>query len=153
MRRTVLRCPILVLALAACGGSGAVGSGSAQPTSQQFTRDVGTVPGALVKAAVRTFDRYGIPILEANEPNGRVRTVPVDLRALARQFDEAPVTCPPGIARDTRALFRFEVKIKRTDRGSSLALESEPEGKSGCVMRAAFVSSLLDEIASGAGEQ
>ena len=50
-----------------------------------------------------------------------------DLRALARQFDEAPVTCPPGIARDTRALFRFEVKIKRTDRGSSLALESEPE--------------------------
>jgi len=153
MRRS-LRSPVILLtaALAACGSRG-VTSGSGQPSSQRFTREVGTVPGALVKAAVRTFDRYGIPILEANEPDGRVRTVPVDLRALARRFDEAPVTCPQGMARDTRALFRFEVKIRRVDKGSELAIESQPDGKSGCIMRAAFVSALLDEIARSAGEQ
>jgi hypothetical protein len=150
--RRLLPSPLALLLLAACG-SRVADSGTGQPSSQQFTREVGTVPGTLVKAAVRTFDRYGIPILEANEPDGRVRTVPVDLRALARRFDEAPVTCPQGTPRETRALFRFEVKIKRVDKGSELALQSAPEGKSGCIMRAAFVSALLDEIARSAGEQ
>ena len=57
------------------------------------------------------------------------------------------------MARDTRALFRFDVKIRRVDKGSELAIESQPDGKSGCIMRSAFVSTLLDEIARSAGEQ
>jgi hypothetical protein len=134
-----------LVALAACG-SGILGGGSS-PSSQQFTREVRAVPGTLVQAASRTFGRYGIPVLEADEPGGRVRTAAVDLRSLAGRFDEAPVTCPQGTAQEASARFRFEVRVRRTDRGSELSLQSEPEGKSGCVMRAAFVSSLLDEIA------
>jgi hypothetical protein len=150
MRRSLF--PLVLLVLPACG-SGIFGSGSSQPSSQQFTREVPTVPRTLIQAAARTFGRYGIPVLEADEPGGRVRTAAVDLRSLARRFDEAPVTCPQGTSRETRALFRFDVKVRRTDNGSTLALASEPEGKSGCVMRAAFVSSLLDEIAKTAGEE
>jgi hypothetical protein len=144
MRRSFAS-PLALVALAACG-SGILGSGSS-PSSQQFTREVRAVPGALIQSASRTFGRYGIPVLEADEPGGRVRTAPVDLRSLAGRFDEAPVTCPQNTTQETRALFRFEVKVRRTNSGSELSLQSEPEGKSGCVMRAAFVSSLLDEIA------
>ncbi|MGH7517531.1 MAG: hypothetical protein ACREOC_08685 [Gemmatimonadales bacterium] len=139
-----------MVALGACG-SGILGSGSGRPSSQQFTREVEAVPASLVKAAITTFGRYGIPIAEADEPGGRVRTMLVNLRSLARRFDEAPLSCPEGTPRETAARFRFDVQVRRTDNGSAMSLETEREGDSACVVRSAFVSALLDEIANTAG--
>jgi hypothetical protein len=135
--------------LTACG---ILGSGSGRPSSQQFTREVSVVPGSLVQAAVTTFSRYGIPVAEADEPGGRVRTIAVNLRSLAGRFDEAPLSCPQGAASDTQARFRFDVRVRRTNNGSEIALQTEREGDSGCVVRSAFVSDLLDEIANTARE-
>ena len=134
-----------LVGLTACG-SGILGSGSGRPSSQQFTREVSVVPGNLVQAAVTTFGRYGIPVAEADEPGGRVRTIAVNLRSLAGRFDEAPLSCPQSAASDTQARFRFDVRVRRTNNGSEIALQTEREGDSGCVVRSAFVSDLLDEI-------
>ncbi|MGH7632030.1 MAG: hypothetical protein ACREOF_22060 [Gemmatimonadales bacterium] len=149
MIRSLAR-PLGLLALAACG-SGVV-SGSGRPSAQQFTREVRAVPARLVQAAVTTFGRYGIPIAEADEPGGRVRTMPANLRALARRFDEAPLSCPQGTPRATSVPVRFDVRVRRTNDGSALSIETQREGDSGCVVRAAFVSTLLDEIARAAGD-
>lgn len=143
--------PLALLALGACG-SGILGSGSGRTSSQQFTRTVETVPASLVKAAITTFSRYGIPIAEADEPGGRVRTMLVNLRSLARRFDEAPLSCPEGTASEAAARFRFDIQVRRTDKGSTMSLETEREGDSACVVRSEFVSALLDEIANTAGD-
>ncbi len=145
-----LRFPLVLLALAACG-SGVVRSGSGQPSSQQFTRAVRAVPANLVQSAVTVFGRYGIPIAEADEPGGRVRTIPVNLRAIARRFDEAPLSCPQGTPREAVVPVTFDVQVRRTDSGSVLSIETQREGDNACVVRAAFVSTLLEEIAGAAG--
>ncbi len=137
------------IALSACG-SGILGSGSGRPSSQQFTREVRVIPGRLVTASVSTFGRYGIPIEEADEPGGRVRTIAVNLRGMARRFDEAPLSCPQGIATDAPVRVRFDVRVRRTDNGSAISLSTDREGDSGCVVRSAFVSDLLDEITRSA---
>jgi hypothetical protein len=138
---------LALIALGACG-SGILSSGSGGPSSQQFTREVEAVPANLVQAAVTTFGRYGIPIAEADEPGGTLRTLPVNLRSLAGRFDEAPVTCPQGTASDAAARFTFDVKVRRTDKGSAISLGTERRDDTGCVVRSAFVSALLDEIAA-----
>ena len=138
-----------LLALTACG-SGIFSSGSGRPSSQQFTREVSVVPGSLVQAAVTTFGRYGIPVAEADEPGGRVRTIAVNLRSLAGRFEEAPLSCPQGTASDAAVRIRFDVRVRRTDNGSEISLQTEREDDSGCVVRSAFVSDLLDEIANAA---
>ena len=140
-----------LLALTACG-SGIFSSGSGRPSSQQFTREVSVVPGSLVQAAVTTFGRYGIPVAEADEPGGRVRTIAVNLRSLAGRFEEAPLSCPQGTASDAAVRIRFDVRVRRTDNGSEISLQTEREDDSGCVVRSAFVSDLLDEIANAARE-
>ena len=140
-----------LLAVTACG-SGIFSSGSGRPSSQQFTREVSVVPGSLVQAAVTTFGRYGIPVAEADEPGGRVRTIAVNLRSLAGRFEEAPLSCPQGTASDAAVRIRFDVRVRRTDNGSEISLQTEREDDSGCVVRSAFVSDLLDEIANAARE-
>ena len=144
-----LALPVGLLALTACG-SGIFSSGSGRPSSQQFTREVSVVPGSLVQAAVATFGNYGIPIAEADEPGGRVRTIAVNLRSLASRFDEAPLSCPRNVGADAAVRMRFDVRVRRTNNGSEISLQTEREGDSGCVVRSAFVSELLDEIASSA---
>jgi hypothetical protein len=47
---------------------------------------------------------------------------------------------------------RFDVRVRRTNNGSAIELQTEREGDSGCVVRSAFVSELLDEIANTARE-
>jgi hypothetical protein len=138
-----------LLAVTACG-SGIFSSGSGRPSSQQFTREVSVVPGSLVQAAVTTFGRYGIPVAEADEPGGRVRTIAVNLRSLAGRFEEAPLSCPQGTASDAAVRIRFDVRVRRTDNGSEISLQTEREDDSGCVVRSAFVANLLDEIANAA---
>ena len=140
-----------LLALTACG-SGIFSSGSGRPSSQQFTREVSVMPGSLVQAAVTTFGRYGIPVAEADEPGGRVRTIAVNLRSLAGRFEEAPLSCPQGTASDAAVRIRFDVRVRRAENGSEILLQTEREGDSGCVVRSAFVSDLLDEIANAARE-
>jgi hypothetical protein len=113
---------------------------------------VSVVPGSLIQAAVTTFGRYGIPVAEADEPGGRVRTIAVNLRSLAGRFEEAPLSCPQGMASDAAVRIRFDVRVRRTDNGSEISLQTEREDDSGCVVRSAFVSDLLDEIANAARE-
>ncbi len=140
-----------LVALGACG-SGVVRSEGGRPASLQFTREVRAVPADLVQAAVSVFGRYGIPIAEADEPGGRLRTRPVNLRAMARQFDEAPLSCPQGTPRDKPVLVEFEANVRRTDRGSAMSLETERASDGGCVVRARFVVTLLDEIVKTTGD-
>ncbi|HET8625255.1 MAG TPA: hypothetical protein VFM14_16970 [Gemmatimonadales bacterium] len=144
--------PVAMLLLAACG-SGVVASGGGRPGSQEFTREVRAVPTELVKAAVAVFGRYGIPIAEADEPAGRLRTVAVDLRSIARRFDEAPLSCAQGTQRDANSRVMFDLKVRRTDDGSAMTMETKRDGKADCVVRAQFVGSLLDEIAATAGDR
>jgi hypothetical protein len=134
--------------LAACG-SGVVSSGG-RPSAQQFTREVRAVPDELVRSAVTVFGRYGIPTAEADEPDGRMRTAAVNLRSLARRFDEAPVSCAQGTPPEADARFTFELRVRRTDDGSAMTLETKRGGNADCVVRAQFVLSLLDEIAAAA---
>ena len=140
-----------LLALTGCG-SGIFSSGSGRPSSQQFTREVAVVPANLVQAAMTTFGRYGIPIAEADEPGGRVRTIAVNLRSLTGRFREVPLTCPQRTADNTAVRMRFDVRVRRTNNGSAIELQTEREGDSGCVVRSGFVSELLDEIANVARE-
>ena len=140
-----------LLVLTGCG-SGIFSSGSGRPSSQQFTREVAVVPANLVQAAVTTFGRYGIPIAEADEPGGRVRTIAVNLRSLTGRFREVPLTCPQRTADNTAVRMRFDVRVRRTNNGSAIELQTEREGDSGCVVRSGFVSELLDEIANVARE-
>jgi hypothetical protein len=140
-----------LLALTACG-SGIFSSGSGRPSSQQFTREVAVVPANLVQAAMTTFGRYGIPVAEADEPGGRVRTIAVNLRSLTGRFREMPLTCPQRTADNSAVRIPFDVRVRRTNKGSAIVLQTEREGDSGCVVRSAFVSELLDEIATVARE-
>jgi hypothetical protein len=140
-----------LFALTACG-SGIFSSGSGRPSSQQFTREVAVVPANLVQAAMTTFGRYGIPVAEADEPGGRVRTIAVNLRSLTGRFREMPLTCPQRTADNSAVRMRFDVRVRRTNNGSAIELQTEREGDSGCVVRSAFVSELLDEIATVARE-
>jgi hypothetical protein len=139
-----------MLLMAACG-SGVVSSGSGRPAAQQFTREVSAVPTELVKAAVKVFGRYGIPIAESDEPDGRMRTAGVNLRSLARRFDEAPLACAQDTPRDADAQVTFDLRVRRTDNGSAMTLETKRAGKADCVVRSQFVQALLDEIAAAAG--
>jgi hypothetical protein len=141
----------VAMLLAACG-SGVVASGGGRPSAQQFTREVNAVPAELVRSAAKVFGRYGIPIAEADEPEGRMRTTPVNLRSMARRFDEAPLSCAQGTPREADVQVTLELRVRRTDDGSAMTLETKRSGKADCVVRAQFVLSLLDEIAAAAGD-
>ena len=142
---------VVLLALAACG-SGVLSSGSGRPGTQQFTRSVPAVPRQLIRAGLEVFGRYAIPIAESDEPGGRVRTMPVNLRAMANRFATAPVSCVASTPQDEPVQVQFDLQVRRTDQGSAMTLEADRKGSSGCVVRTEFISSLLSEIERAAGE-
>ena len=142
---------VVLLALGACG-SGILSSGSGRPGTQQFTRSVPAVPRQLIRAGLEVFGRYGIPIAESDEPNGRVRTMSVNLRAMTNRFATAPLSCVASTPRDEPAQVQFDLQVRRTDQGSAVTLEAKRKGSSGCVVRTEFISSLLSEIEREAGQ-
>jgi hypothetical protein len=142
---------VVLLVLGACG-SGVLSSGSGRPGTQQFTRSVPAVPRQLIRAGLEVFGRYGIPIAESDEPNGRVRTMSVNLRAMTNRFATAPLSCVASTPRDEPAQVQFDLQVRRTDQGSAVTLEAERKGGSGCVVRTEFISSLLSEIEREAGQ-
>jgi hypothetical protein len=135
----------MILVLGACG-SGILGSGSGREGSQQFTRSLPAVPSQVVQAGLTVFGRYAIPIAESDEPGGQVRTMPVNLRALAHRFETAPLSCLQGTPQDQPVRVRFALDVRRTDQGSAMTLEAERQGNADCVVRTEFISSLLGEI-------
>jgi hypothetical protein len=138
-------------ALAACGGG----------TTQVFTRQVPATPAAIVGSAVTTFSNLGIPVAVADEPDGKVQTAPVDLRAgLASGSPGDRVACPARGGGATSApdaipvAVTFEVKVKPVPDGSIISLDVKRENdRSRCVVKSSFVAQLLDTITQGARHQ
>jgi hypothetical protein len=136
---------LALIAIAACGGSRAGAGG--MPATQQFTRRVDATPGRVVAATLATFSRYGIPVESADETKGEVHSVPLDLRG---NWGPTPtldrVNCPGG-EDTTAARVTFDVKAKPADSGSLITLNARRSGGERCVVRASFVTELLDAIA------
>lgn len=137
-------------ALAGCGGD--------STTSQVFTRQVPATPAAIVGSAVTTFSNHGIPVAVADEPGGKVRTAPVNLRgSLASGSPDDRVACP-ALARDTAGAadtapvtVTFEIKVKPVSDGSVVSLDAKrANAGSGCIVKSTFVAQLLEEITQGA---
>ena len=80
--------------------SGLVGCGTGGNVTQEFTRQVPATPAAIVGSAVTTFSNHGFPVAVADEPAGKVRTAPVNLREdlrRARRMTGWPARPLPGI--------------------------------------------------------
>lgn len=127
----------------------------ALPATQQFTRQVTATSAAVVQAAVATFGDLGIPVATANEPEGEVRTVPVTLRnTTAYGKTDERINCPAGdslaAGADTAGIrVAFDLKVKPVRDGSIVTLDARRDNTaSRCVVRAAFVSQVLDRIAA-----
>jgi hypothetical protein len=126
---------------------------------QVFTRQVPAPPAAIVGSAVATFANHGISVAVADEPGGKVRTAPVNLReGLATGSPDDRIACPAvagdtsGTPRDNaRVTVTFEVRAKAVRDGSVVTLEAKREDtRSGCVVKSTFVAQLLDQITQGA---
>jgi hypothetical protein len=133
------------------GASSAVGS-----TAQQFTRAVPAPAQRVVQAAVQTLGDYHIPVATADEAAGFVQSAPVDLTG---DWGNAPaqdrVNCPSDAIASGQKL-QFAVQVNPTATGSTLSLQAMPyvtkKGSvGGCVLKAEFLSRLLDDIANRAG--
>jgi hypothetical protein len=139
---------VVFAVLAGCGRGG--------PAGQVFTRQVPATPPAIVRSAVTTFSDHGVAVAVADEPAGRVRTAPVNLRASsgAGQADDrltcpaaAGATAPPDTAPVTVV---FELRVKPVPGGSIVALDTRREdNRSRCGVKSSFVAQLLDEITQG----
>ncbi len=146
----------LGLALGCASGGGGMETGGL-PATQQFTREVRATAGAVVQAAVATFGDLGIPVARADEPGGEVRTVPVTLRnTTAYGKTDERIACPAAdslaAGADTAGIrVAFELKVKPVRDGSVVTLDARRENAaSRCVVRAAFVSQVLNQIAAKA---
>jgi hypothetical protein len=153
MRHLVLtRCAAAVMALAL------VGCGRDSTPTQVFTRQVPATPAAIVGSAVTTFSNHGIPVAVADEPGGKVRTAPVNLRgSLPSGSPGNRLTCPApagdttGAADTAPVTVTFEVKVKPVPDGSIVSLDARRENTSSrCVLKSGFVAHLLEEITQGA---
>jgi hypothetical protein len=152
-RLVVTRRAARLLALAALAGCGRDRS-----ATQVFTRQVPATPAAIVGSAVTTFSNHGISVAVADEPGGKVRTAPVNLRgSLASGSPDDRVTCPAlagdtaGAANTAPVTVTFEIKVKPVSDGSVVSLDAKRENAgSGCVVKSTFVAQLLEEITQGA---
>ncbi len=145
----------LALAVGAGCSSGAVTTASA-PTTQKFTREVNATPARVVQSAVQVFSRYGIPVASADEPNGSVQSLPVDLRGSALRAG-APgdrVNCSAASS-DTvigPVMAIFQVNARTQNNRSIISLEAQRDDKDrACTVKTTFVTGLLDDIAKAAG--
>lgn len=133
---------LALLAVTACSHSPA----GTLPATQQLTSRVAADPARVVAATLSTFGKYGIPVKEANETNGEVQSVPLDLRS---NWGAAPtqdrINCPGG-PDTTTAHVTFNAKAEAADGGSILTLGARREGGGRCVLRSSFVTELLDSI-------
>lgn len=126
---------------------------------QVFTRQVPATPAAIVGSAVATFANHGITVAVADEPGGKVRTAPANLRGvLATGSPDERVACPAlvgdtsGAPQDSvRVTVTFEVRAKDVRDGSIVTLDAKREDtRSGCVVKSTFIAQLLDQITQGA---
>jgi hypothetical protein len=154
MRHLVMtRCAAAVMALAALAGCG-----RGSTATQVFTRQVPATPAAIVGSAVTTFSNHGIPVAVADEPGGKVRTAPVNLRgSLASRSPDDRVACPApagdttGAADTAPVTVTFQITVKPVPDGSIVSLDARRENTSSrCVVKSAFVAQLLEEITQGA---
>ena len=138
------------------------GCGRGDTNIQSFTRQVPATTAAIVGVpAVTTFSNHGISVAVADEPGGKVRTAPVNLRGrLALGSPDDRVACPAA-AGDTTAppdigpvTVTFQIKVKAVSDGSIVSLEARRENAGdGCGVKSTFVAQLLEEIVqAGTGE-
>lgn len=141
--------------------SGLVGCGRGGSVTQEFTRQVPATPAAVVGAAVTTFSNHGIPVAVADEPAGKVRTAPVNLRGrLASGSPDERVACPTAAGNSAGALdtapltVTFQLRVKSVPDGSIIALNArQGSGTASCTLKSTFVMQLLDEITQGSRHQ
>jgi hypothetical protein len=141
---------VALIALAGCGRG--------DTNTQSFTRQVPATTAAIVGSAVTTFSNHGISVAVADEPGGKVRTAPVNLRgSLALGSPDDRVACPAAAGGTTGppdtgpVTVTFQIKVKPVPDGSIVSLEARRENAgSGCVVKSTFVAQLLEEIIQGA---
>jgi hypothetical protein len=153
INRCFVRAGMLALLVMACSRGSAVGPA---PSEQEFVRAVNATPAAVVIAAAAAFKQYGIPIATADEPGGKLMSVPMPL---AGNWGTRPATervsCTAAGA-DTLAAIApsgrlvLEIEAEESRGGSAVTLEGRSEEARGCVLRSDFVNELLDAIESGA---
>jgi hypothetical protein len=150
-----------VVAAAACGtGRASMETGTARTPApaQEFSRPVAATTAKVVDAAVAVFGENGIPVATADQANGFVQSVPLDLQGNWGNVPVAErVNCVGGVpAPDQRV--RLAVQVQSTATGSTVALQSLPvtpakdrNAAGPCVLKSEFLTHLLDDIASRAG--
>jgi hypothetical protein len=137
--------------------SGLAGCGRGGSITQEFTRQVPATPAAVVGAAVTTFSNHGIPVEVADEPAGKVRTAPANLRGrLASGSPDDRVACPTAAGNSAGApdaaplTVTFQLRVKSVPDGSIIALHArQGSGTPSCTLKSTFVMQLLDEITQG----
>jgi hypothetical protein len=154
IHRCLVTASVLALLGTACSRGSAVGPA---PSAQEFVRQVNATPTAVVSAAAAAFKDYGIPVATADEPGGKLLSVPMPL---AGNWGPRPaadrVSCAAAGA-DTGASAAapggrmvLEIQAKESRGGSTVSLEGRSEGAGGCVLRSDFVNEMLEAIESRA---
>jgi hypothetical protein len=163
--RTVRNAATTLLVGAAFGcGSGRstldTGASSAVVAStQQFTRTLPVTAPRVVQAAVQVFGDNHIPVATADESAGFVQSVPLELTGnWGNMPAQDRINCPSDAVAGGQRI-QFAVQVNATANGSAVSLQTLPYTQQqkkdavvgSCVLRAEFLSRLLDDIASRAG--
>jgi hypothetical protein len=153
MQRHFVTVSALVLLGTACSRGSSVGPA---PSAQEFVRQVNATPAAVVSASAAAFRQYGIPIATADEPGGKIVSVPMPLggnwgtRPAAERVSCAAAGADTATAAAPSGKLLLEIEAKERRGGSTVTLEGRSEDAGGCVLRTEFVNELLDAIESRA---
>ena len=153
IQRHFMTASVLALLGTACGRGSAVGPA---PSAQEFVRQVNATPAAVVIASAAAFKQYGIPVETADEPGGKLVSVPMPLagtwgtRPAAERVSCAAAGADTATAAAPSGKLVLEIEAKESRGGSTVSLQGRSEGAGGCVLRTDFVSEMLDAIESRA---
>lgn len=148
MKVRTLGIGLTVLLAAGCGRSGP----SMAPDTQTFTRNVNATPSRVVEATTAVFAERMIPVSSTDETNGRVSSVPLDLKGdWGNMSPDERVDCGAVTANDANARMVLTMHVKQERNQSVVSLEAKRDGGQSCVLRGPFMTRLLDDIIARVG--
>ncbi len=134
---------LTVMLAAGCARNGP----SMAADTQTFTRNVDATPSRVVEATTAVFAERSIPVASADQTNGRVTSVPLDLKgSWGNMSADERTDCGAVTMADANARMVLTMHVKQDKNQSVISLEAKRDGGQSCVLRGPFMTQILDDI-------